>query len=114
MRQRVISVADEGPSFTERVYTVVHGIPAGRVATYGQIAEMAGRPRAARQVGYAMHRCPANLPWHRVVNAQGRLSLPADSSSGLAQRRLLEAEGVVFIGGRIDLAIHGLGSSAGD
>ena len=85
------------------IFDVVRRIPSGRVTTYGRIARLVGRPRAARMVGYAMHRCPPGLPWHRVVNAQGRVSLPADSTAGLAQRRRLEDEGVVFIGGRIDL-----------
>ena len=85
------------------VFTAVRRIPRGRVATYGQIARHIGRPSAARSIGYALHRAPAGLPWHRVINAQGRISLPADSTSGLAQRRRLEDEGIVFIGGRVDL-----------
>lgn len=98
---------EHAPSFYELVYQVVRRIPQGSVATYGQIAALAGRPRGARQVGYAMHRCPSGLAWHRVINAQGRISLPADSTGGLAQRRRLEAEGVVFIGGRVDLSVYG-------
>jgi methylated-DNA-protein-cysteine methyltransferase-like protein len=86
------------------IFAVVRQIPPGRVATYGQIARLVGRPRAARQVGYALHHSPPGLPWHRVVNAQGRISLPADSTSGIRQCRRLTEEGVVFIGGRIDLA----------
>lgn len=97
------------PLSHERIFAVVRRIPPGRVATYGQIARLVGRPRAARQIGYALHRCPPGLPWHRVINAQGRISLPADSTSGLAQRRRLIEEGVVFIGGRVDLARHGWG-----
>ncbi|MES1933129.1 MGMT family protein [Salinisphaera shabanensis T35B1] len=85
------------------VFDAVRRIPAGRVTTYGRIARLIGRPRAARQVGYAMHRCPSGLPWHRVINAQGRISLPAASTAALAQRRRLEEEGVVFIGGKVDL-----------
>lgn len=92
------------PLSHESIFAVVRHIPVGRVATYGQIARLVGRPRAARQIGYALHRCPPGLPWHRVVNAQGRISLPADSTSGLTQRRRLAEEGVTFIGGRIDLA----------
>ncbi|WP_423823987.1 MGMT family protein [Salinisphaera sp. SPP-AMP-43] len=95
------------PLSHERIFAIVRRIPAGRVATYGQIARLVGRPKAARQIGYAMHRCPSGLPWHRVINAQGRISLPADSTSSLAQRRRLEDEGVVFIGGRIDLDRYG-------
>jgi len=54
-----------------------------------------------------MHRCPTGLPWYRVINAKGRISLPADSTAGLAQRRRLEDEGVTFIGGRVDLSVYG-------
>lgn len=91
----------------ERIYAVVRRIPEGRVATYGQVAALAGLPRQARQVGYALHALPAGsaLPWHRVVNAQGRLSLGRVVPGGdLVQRLRLEAEGVEFIAGRIALA----------
>lgn len=91
----------------ERIFAEVRRIPAGRVATYGQIARLLGRPRAARQIGYALHRCPPALPWHRVINAQGRISLPADSTAALSQRRRLTEEGVTFVGGRIDLDRYG-------
>lgn len=87
----------------QRVFAVVRQVPAGRVATYGQIAELAGLPRQARLVGYALHNCPADVPWHRIINARGRISLPADSTAGLAQHRRLAEEGVAMIGGRIDL-----------
>lgn len=94
-------------SLWPQIYAVVARIPRGRVATYGQVAALAGLPRQARLVGYAMHGLPdgSNLPWHRVVNAQGRVSARAapGPSEGL-QRHLLEEEGVVFdLGGRIDL-----------
>ena len=102
------------PLSHERIFAVVRRIPAGRVATYGQIARPVGRPRSARQIGYAMHRCPPGLPWHRVINAQGRISLPADSTSALTQRRRLLEEGVVFVGGRIDLARYGWDDEADD
>jgi methylated-DNA-protein-cysteine methyltransferase-like protein len=87
----------------QRIYAAVRRIPAGRVATYGQIADVAGLPRQARQVGYALHQCPKTLPWHRVINAQGRIALPPDSTSALTQRRRLEDEGIVFLNGRVDL-----------
>jgi methylated-DNA-protein-cysteine methyltransferase-like protein len=82
-----------------RVYAVVARIPCGRVATYGQVAALAGLPRQARLVGYALHGLPAgsHLPWHRVINAQGRVSARSEPgvSEGL-QRHLLEDEGVTF------------------
>lgn len=87
-----------------RIYAVVDRIPAGRVATYGQVAELAGLSRQARLVGYALHGCPRRLPWHRVINAKGRISLPPDSTAAMTQRRRLTEEGVVFLGGRVDLA----------
>jgi methylated-DNA-protein-cysteine methyltransferase-like protein len=91
----------------QRIYAVVARIPEGRVATYGQVARLAGLPRHARLVGYALHDLPdeSELPWHRVVNARGEVSRRAEPgpSEGL-QRHLLEEEGVVFdLGGRLDL-----------
>jgi len=94
-----------------RIYAVVRRIPRGRVATYGQVALLAGLPRQPRLVGYAMHALPngTDLPWHRVINAQGRVSARSgDDAGGLRQRVLLEAEGLRFdAAGRISLARHG-------
>lgn len=90
-----------------RIFALVRRIPRGRVATYGQIARILGHPRAARQIGYALHGCPDNVPWHRVINAKGRISLPMDSTAGIRQRRLLYNEGVGFLGGQVDLKRHG-------
>ena len=88
----------------QRIYAAVRRIPRGRVATYGQIAELAGLEGHARQVGYALHVAPEGLPWHRVINAQGKISARAGSDWGELQRLLLEAEGVSFDGnGRVDL-----------
>ena len=79
-------------------------IPAGRVATYGQIAFLAGRPRASRIVGGAMARAPEGLPCHRVIYGDGRLSPPDVFGGPGIQRMLLEAEGVLFLpDGRVDL-----------
>ena len=92
--------------FFERVYEAVRAIPRGRVATYGQIAELAGLPGHARQVGYALHALPEGsaVPWHRVLNARGALSLRRDSGGEISQRLRLEQEGVRFdAGGRIAL-----------
>ncbi len=93
----------------ELVWAAVKRIPRGKVATYGQIAALAGMPRHARQAGYALSALPANkrIPWHRVINAQGRISLRLkhwDSATDELQRILLEDEGVVFDStGRVDL-----------
>ncbi len=88
-----------------RIYSVVARIPRGRVATYGQVAALAGAPRHARQVGYALHDLPqgTTLPWHRVINARGEVSRRSEPGWDAFQRRLLEAEGVEFRRGRIDL-----------
>jgi len=82
----------------DRIYAVVRRIPKGRVATYGMIALLAGMPRRARQVGYALSRTPEEmrLPWHRVINAKGEVSERSVPGWDEAQRMLLEAEGVTF------------------
>jgi len=100
-----------GPGTRERIYAAVRRIPRGRVATYGQVAALAGLPGHARQVGYALAALPAGsaVPWHRVINAQGRISLRREGPpAGLPQRLRLEGEGVTFdAGGRVSLARHG-------
>lgn len=91
----------------ERIYAVVAGIPPGRVATYGQVAVLAGVRGHARQIGYALHALPAgsDLPWHRVINARGEISVRSEAGAGFEQRSRLEAEGVTFDArGRVDLA----------
>lgn len=82
---------------------MVASIPAGQVATYGQVADLAGLPGGARRVGRVLAALPADsrLPWHRVINAAGRLSLPGNS--GARQQRLLRAEGVYVCDRRVDL-----------
>ena len=94
-------------AFFDEVYAAVGRIPRGRVVTYGQIALALGRPGGARTVGWAMAHCPAHLPWHRVVNAQGRISPRAHDPKGLRQQARLEEEGVAFLGDRIDLEVYG-------
>jgi len=81
-----------------KIYEAVKLIPAGKVATYGQIAEIAGFPHQARMVGYALHSTPEEIkiPWHRVVNSQGKISLRGSACGGDMQRALLENEGVKF------------------
>jgi methylated-DNA-protein-cysteine methyltransferase related protein len=94
----------------ERVYAVVRRIPRGRVATYGQVAALAGFPRAPRVAGYALHALPdgSPVPWHRVVAAGGRLSLARLSlEAALTQRMRLEKEGVHFDArGRVRMEEH--------
>ena len=89
-----------------RIYEIVRQIPRGRIATYGQVAELAGLEGHARQVGYALHSLPdpIRIPWHRVVNARGEVSPRSRGDSHELQRKLLEAEGVKFDRrGRTDL-----------
>ena len=89
------------------IYAMVEAIPEGCVATYGQIARLVGRPRHARQVGYALAATPAgvDIPWHRVVNARGQISARRKPGYDEYQRLLLEEEGIVFDAeGRISLA----------
>jgi methylated-DNA-protein-cysteine methyltransferase-like protein len=91
-----------------RIYAVVRRIPRGRVATYGQVARLAGLPNAARQVGYALHALGGTsaLPWHRVINSTGRISLPPEAG-GLEQRFRLLQEGIsVDAAGRVPLRRH--------
>jgi methylated-DNA-protein-cysteine methyltransferase-like protein len=82
----------------ELIWSVVRRIPRGRVATYGQIADLAGLGGHARQVGYALHNLPpqSDVPWHRVLNAKGEISERTAGDSHELQRMLLEAEGVEF------------------
>ncbi|HBH01864.1 MAG: hypothetical protein A2W08_06090 [Candidatus Rokubacteria bacterium RBG_16_73_20] len=93
-------------SFRAAVFGLVRRIPRGRVATYGQIAALLGRPRAARAVGRALGSAPGDLPWHRVVNARGGVSPRARMSGMLTQRIRLAQEGVALRRGRVVLSAH--------
>jgi methylated-DNA-protein-cysteine methyltransferase-like protein len=93
-----------------RIYAVVRRIPRGRGATYGQVASLAGLAGGARQVGYALHALPGDsgAPWQRVINARGEVSPRSEPGMEALQRRLLEAEGVVFdVRGQVDLRSYG-------
>lgn len=95
--------------FFNKVWQLVAKIPFARVATYGQIAAALGQPHNARMVGWALSSVPDDLeiPWHRVINSQGRISLPAGSGEAELQRSLLISEGVLFDeNGTIDLDIY--------
>ena len=92
------------PGYNERVYEIVRRIPAGRVMTYGQIADLLGEGYTPRTVGFVMHASPDDVPWQRVINAQGACSTQRVLLPGNIQQSLLEAEGVVFDArGRCDL-----------
>lgn len=92
------------------IYRAVAAIPAARVASYGQIAARAGLPGRARLVGRALRETPDDLelPWHRVLHANGSLALSAGSDAWREQCRRLQAEGVVVHNGRVSLTEHGL------
>jgi len=95
--------------FYAQVYEIVGRIPPGSVATYGQVALLAGSPRAARQVGYALRAVPPEraLPCHRVVNRRGELAPEHVFGDRRYQRALLESEGITFLpDGRIELSRH--------
>jgi methylated-DNA-protein-cysteine methyltransferase-like protein len=112
-----LNPSEQGPFTTKTdfnvwmktVWQVVRDIPRGHVLTYGEVARLAGMSRAARRVSMAMRRAPRGmkLPWHRVVNAQGRISFPVDSAGYQQQKNRLEKEGVVFLNGKIDLERFG-------
>jgi O-6-methylguanine DNA methyltransferase len=95
---------------SRRIYEAVKKIPKGRVATYGQVAELAGDRKMARAVGNALHKNPdpANIPCYRVVNAKGELAGEFAFGGAGAQARLLEADGIEVIGEKVDLGKYGM------
>ncbi|HEY7635402.1 MAG TPA: MGMT family protein [Gemmatimonadales bacterium] len=100
-------MTSRSPDSYTAIYRIVRRIPRGRVATYGQVAELAGLAGHARQVGYALHALPSGttVPWHRVVNAAGGISLRTSPGAELTQRMLLQREGIRFDArGRLSLA----------
>lgn len=102
----MLVVANERQTFYDTVYDFVRRVPRGKVVTYGQVALECGAPAAARAVGYALYFLPgpSDVPWWRVVNASGGISLGSRGPSADVQREKLEAEGVRFsLEGRISL-----------
>ncbi|MOA25547.1 O-6-alkylguanine-DNA:cysteine-protein methyltransferase [compost metagenome] len=91
------------------LYLTLASVPEGKVVSYGQLAELAGLGRAARWVGRTLSQLPGDskLPWHRVLGAGGRLSLPAGSASGDEQRARLRMEGISIQNNRVDIQRHG-------
>lgn len=88
-----------------RIWETIREIPRGCVANYGQVAEIAGIPRGARQVGYALRHAPRemDLPWHRVIQSSGKSAFDANSGAFHRQRDRLAEEGVVMLNGRVDM-----------
>ncbi len=105
--RRTIAQIDSVAGRYRRIYATVAAIPRGSVASYGQVAAQAGLGRGARLVGRALAQCPTRLPWHRVVNAAGRISLPRGGAAHAEQVRRLTAEGVEVRAGRVALARFG-------
>ena len=99
------------PADTRRnaLYLTLHQVPEGKVVSYGQLAELAGLGRAARYVGRTLSQLPdgTTLPWHRVLGAGGRISLPLGTVSGDEQRARLRAEGITVRNNRVDMQRHG-------
>ncbi|MFJ7884843.1 MGMT family protein [Pseudomonas sp. NPDC096917] len=91
------------------LYSTLMLVPSGKVVTYGQLADWAGLGRAARWVGRTLSQLPEDtrLPWHRVLAAGGRISLPAGSVSGDEQRARLRSEGLRIVNNRVDIQVHG-------
>jgi len=102
-----VEIEDSAP-FGERVLAVVRAIPRGRVATYGDVAAMSGSPRAARGVGAVLSgTVETDIPWWRVVNRYGALSIPSHLGMRTLQRTLLEDESVTFdVEGRVRMDVH--------
>ena len=96
-------------SWVVAVWQVVRDIPRGSVLTYGDVARLAGSGGSPRRVSQALSKAPAamKLPWHRVINSQGRISFPAGSHGYRQQKARLEKEGVVFLNGRANLQQFG-------
>jgi methylated-DNA-protein-cysteine methyltransferase related protein len=101
--------------FSQKVLKLIQSIPKGKVATYGQIAEFAGKPHGSRGVGWLLHSCTKShrLPWQRVLGAKGKISFLRDSMPFLRQKKLLQNEGVVVSeSGKVDLGKYAWKKSA--
>jgi len=90
------------------IYTIIANIPAGKVASYGQIATLAGYPQNSRLVGRLLKVMPNDsvIPWHRVVNSQGKISFPEGSDKYQQQRQKLLLEGVIFKNNKVNMKLH--------
>lgn len=109
MSTKRLSASDQVQHNRERIWQTVSQIPSGNVASYGQVARLAGLPNASRLVGNVLKNLPesSQLPWHRVINAQGKISFKEGSSAYREQRLRLESEGLVFAGNKLSLTKYG-------
>ncbi|WP_426205498.1 MGMT family protein [Pseudomonas sp. TWP3-1] len=100
---------DEAQIRRTALYSTLTQVPEGKVVSYGQLAELAGLGRAARWVGRTLSQLPGDtkLPWHRVIGAGGKISLPVGSPSGDEQRARLRTEGITVQNNRVDIRRHG-------
>lgn len=113
-RARNVKKTDESSeiSFFKNVYALVKKVPKGKVTSYGRIAALLGKPRAARAVGYALNTLSKDqeqkVPWQRVINSQGKISFRGDTGRSILQKKILEDEGIKFNSAEtIDLKIFG-------
>ena len=109
MKPRMRKRAPSLPSSYVIIWDTVSKIPKGRVTTYGEIAGLSGFSGAARLVGYALHNLPngTDVPWHRVINAAGKISFKKSQDLYDIQRKLLRKEGVVFLGEKVSFMRYG-------
>jgi methylated-DNA-protein-cysteine methyltransferase-like protein len=98
------------PNKYELIWETVKQIPKGKVAAYGDVATLSGLPGQQRLVGYALHNLPRNsgVPWHRVINSQGKISLPKNTGGYARQKKLLKKEGIIFEREKIDQEKFGI------
>lgn len=109
MKDPLDSVENDAQIRRTALYSTLAQVPEGKVVSYGQLAELAGLGRAARWVGRTLSQLPGDtrLPWHRVLGADGRISLPVGSPSGDEQRARLRMEGITIQNNRVDIRRHG-------
>ncbi|MDB6061792.1 MAG: cysteine methyltransferase [Verrucomicrobiaceae bacterium] len=102
-------------AYREQIWKIVHSIPQGKVSSYGAVAQYAGLPRGARLVGRILSQLPSGsaLPWHRVVNASGRITFPLGSDKYREQRERLMSDGVILRNDKIDWKLFGWDGSHG-
>ena len=108
LSRKAIDMFDTAEQRRHALYGALSQVPEGKVVTYGQLAKLAGLGRAARWVGSQLKKLPegTNLPWHRVLNHTGRLSVPEGSEVWIEQIQRLRAEGVNVVGGRVSLRLY--------